>query len=152
MAGFSVSRSIVIGAPPAAVHALVDDLRAHQRWSPWQELDPQMVQEYLGPDSGEGAKMTWSGNRRAGAGSQEILASSPDRVEIAVRFLKPFRSESVSTIAITPAADGTEVTWTMVGENTGLAAVFMKVFSMDKAIGKDFERGLAKLKAVAEAG
>ena len=38
----------------------------------------------------------------------------------------------------------------MSGESTGLAAVFAKVFSMDKLLGRDFEKGLARLKGVAE--
>ena len=47
-------------------------------------------------------------------------------------------------------ASGTDVTWRMWGENTGMAAMFTKVFNMDKLVGKDFEKGLARLKAVAE--
>jgi hypothetical protein len=31
-----------------------------------------------------------------------------------------------------------------------MAALFAKVFSMDRMVGKDFEKGLARLKAVAE--
>ena len=49
-----------------------------------------------------------------------------------------------------PAGAGTRVTWTMSGENTGVAAVFAKVFNMDKLLGRDFEKGLSRLKGVAE--
>ena len=38
----------------------------------------------------------------------------------------------------------------MTGEQKGLMAVFGKFMSMDKLIGPDFEKGLARLKAVAE--
>src|SRR5258708_3350311 len=38
--GFSVERSASVAAPPAAVFALVDDLRAWDAWSPWSKLDP----------------------------------------------------------------------------------------------------------------
>ena len=38
----------------------------------------------------------------------------------------------------------------MTGEHQGLGKVFSKVFSMDKLVGKDFEKGLARLKAVSE--
>lgn len=51
---------------------------------------------------------------------------------------------------LTPTGSGTDVTWRMWGENTGMAAVFTKVFNMDKFLGKDFDKGLARLKAVAE--
>ena len=38
----------------------------------------------------------------------------------------------------------------MRGENRGMAAVFAKVVNMDKLLGKDFDRGRARRKAVAE--
>jgi hypothetical protein len=38
----------------------------------------------------------------------------------------------------------------MSGTNTGFAALFSRVFSMDRLIGKDFEKGLARMKAAAE--
>jgi carbon monoxide dehydrogenase subunit G len=53
---------------------------------------------------------------------------------------------------VTPTSGGTDVTWRMAGEHGGLMmSLFSKVISMDKLIGKDFEKGLARLKAVAEA-
>ena len=38
----------------------------------------------------------------------------------------------------------------MTGENKGMAGMFGKVFSMEKLVGKDIEKGLTRLKAVAE--
>ncbi len=38
----------------------------------------------------------------------------------------------------------------MRGENKGIAALFAKVINMDTMLGKDFEKGLAQLKAAAE--
>ena len=38
----------------------------------------------------------------------------------------------------------------MTGTNTGFAALFAKVFSMDRMLGKDFEKGLARMKTTAE--
>ena len=81
----------------------------------------------------------------------EILSSTPDRIHVEVRFEKPFRSTSQSVFDLSGDRRTTEVVWTMRGGNKGLAALFMKVFEMDKAIGKDFEKGLARLKAAAEA-
>jgi hypothetical protein len=51
---------------------------------------------------------------------------------------------------LAPGADGTTVTWAMFGP-TPYVSKFMGIFvSMDSMIGKDFERGLANLKAYAE--
>lgn len=38
----------------------------------------------------------------------------------------------------------------MRGENKGIAALFAKVINMDTMLGRDFEKGLAQLKAAAE--
>ena len=41
-ADFSISRSLSIGAPPAKVYAIVNDMRRWNDWSPWSKLDPDM--------------------------------------------------------------------------------------------------------------
>ena len=81
----------------------------------------------------------------------EITSSTPDEIGLRLAFLRPFRSSNVVTFSLVPAVDGTEVTWLMTGEQRGLMGLVGKVVSMDKLIGKDFEKGLTRLKAVAEA-
>lgn len=150
MSTYSVSRSVTVAAPSAQVHALVDDFHAWPRWSPWEGLDDDLERHYSGPDRGVGAAYSWQGNRKAGAGSMEITSSTAEAVGVALEFLKPFRSSSAVTFHLVPSGAGTEVTWQMTGEQTGLMGVFGKVVSMDRLIGKDFEKGLAQLKAAAE--
>lgn len=151
MGHYRVSRSTSIAADPALVHRLVNDLREWQAWSPWEGLDPDLERSYSGPPAGVGAQYAWSGNRRAGRGSMEVTGSTPERVDVTLTFLKPFRSTSAVTFALDSVGEGTDVTWSMTGEQKGVAAAFGKVVPMDRLIGKDFERGLAQLKAVAEA-
>ena len=60
MADFSLSRSTRIQASPDRVHALLDDFRQWQKWSPWEGVDP---------DHGPGvlrARRTASGRRTTG--------------------------------------------------------------------------------------
>jgi hypothetical protein len=77
--------------------------------------------------------------------------STPSRVEIALEFLAPFRASNVTTFDLAPAGAGaTRVTWHMTG-NRGAVMGLMGRLYFDRAIGKDFERGLAQLKAVSEA-
>jgi hypothetical protein len=150
MGGYSVERTITVNAPAGRLHDLVDDFHSWTRWSPWEDLDPALDRTYSGPDQGIGAHYRWSGNRRAGVGSMEITGSSDEVVTVAVEFLKPFRSTSTSRFSFAPQGAETTVTWLMTGEQTGLSAVFGKIVKMDKLIGPDFEKGLARLKAVAE--
>lgn len=152
MSGFTVFRSVAVAAPPVAVRALVDDLRRWQQWSPWEGLDPALQRTYTGPDTGVGAHYAWSGNRKAGAGSMEIVASTPDTVDIRLEFRKPWRATNDVQFTFVPEGEGTRVTWTMSGTNTGLAAVFSRFLNYEKLIGPDFEKGLARLKELAEAG
>ncbi|MFE3292245.1 hypothetical protein [Rhodococcus sp. NPDC059234] len=88
---FLVERSVVVGAGPEAVHALVDDFHEWPAWSP------------------------------------------------------------VTTFLFEPGGTDTTVRWQMTGKKTWFFKVFGFVFSMDKMVGKDFEKGLAKLEAAAEA-
>lgn len=146
-----MARSTYVDSDPARLHALIDDFHVWQTWSPWEGLDPDLERSYTGAPSGVGAHYAWRGNRKAGAGSMEITASTPERIEVALRFLKPFKALSDITFELAPNGNGTDVTWRMTGEQRGAAALFAKVMPMDKLVGTDFERGLAQLKSVAEA-
>src|SRR5687767_10489411 len=151
MAEFEVVRSTTIAADPARVHGLVDDFHQWRVWSPWEELDPDLSRDYSGPSSGVGARYAWQGNKKAGQGSMEITSSTPELIVIRLEFLKPWKATNQTTFAFSDVGDaGTEVTWRMTGENTGFAAVFFRLFRMDKYVGKDFDKGLAQLKAAAE--
>ena len=150
MATYRVERSTTIDADPATVHALIDDFREWQSWSPWEGLDPDMERTFSGAESGVGAHYAWRGNKKAGAGSMEITRSAPEGIDIDLRFLKPFKSQSGIGFALRPAGARTEVTWSMTGEVNGLMRVFTLVKPMDSLVGPDFEKGLAQLKVRAE--
>jgi len=150
MAEYTVVRETHIAADPARVHALINDFHHWQQWSPWEGLDPALGREYSGAESGVGAHYAWQGNRKAGEGSMEIVGSNPHQIDVRLSFQKPWKAESDVSFAIIPDNGGTDVAWTMTGDNTGVAAVFAKVFNMDKLLGKDFDKGLARLKTAAE--
>jgi hypothetical protein len=150
MGGFAVSRSTTVIADPARVHGLINSFHEWTAWSPWEDLDPELQRDYTGPDRGVGARYAWSGNRKAGQGTMEITSSTPDEIELRLAFLRPFRSINHVTFSLVPAVDGTEVTWLMTGEQRGLMGLVGRVVPMDRLVGKDFEKGLTRLKAVAE--
>jgi hypothetical protein len=152
MPEFSVSRSLVIAADAAVVFDLIDDFHQWRHWSPWEDSDPEMRRNYTGPMSGVGAGYSWSGNRKAGAGRMEIVSATPSqRVEIALTFLKPFTAENSVRFEIQSFEPGlVRVTWSMSGRTSGLMGVLGRVVPMDRMVGRDFEKGLAKLKLRAE--
>ena len=148
---YTVERTTTIAAPPEKVYAEVQDFHRWSAWSPWEDLDPTMQRSYGGPEAGSGSTYSWQGNKKAGEGSMMMTSAEPlKRVVIALEFLKPFKSSSVTTFTLVPVGEGTRVTWSMTGART-LALKVMGIFtSMDKLVGKDFEKGLAQLKTVAE--
>ena len=153
MADFEVVRSTSIAAPADRIHGLIDDFHAWRSWSPWEEVDPALQREYSGPDSGVGARYAWEGNRKAGKGNMEIVGSAPERIDVRLTFEKPFKAVNDVAFTLDPGGNGaTGVTWRMTGTQKGFAALFGKVFSMDRLVGKDFERGLTRMKAAAESG
>lgn len=157
MPEFEVVRTVRVEAEPARVRALVEDLAAWQRWSPWEGLDPALRRTYGGPASGVGATYAWAGNRKAGEGSIEVIGSTPEEVTMTLTFLKPFKAENEVVFELRPDVDATtgtpvtDVAWRMSGRSTGLAGLVGRLIPMDRLVGGDFERGLAQLKAAAEA-
>jgi uncharacterized protein YndB with AHSA1/START domain len=74
----------------------------------------------------------------------------PSKVVIKLDFMKPFEAHNTAEFTLTPAGDGTTVTWAMYGPQPYVSKVMGTVFNMDKMIGRDFETGLANLKVLAE--
>jgi hypothetical protein len=150
MGAFEVVRTTTIGVESTAVHALVNDLRLWNLWSPWEDVDPYMERIHTGAQRGVGACYAWVGNRKAGAGSMQITSSEPERIELVLRFLKPFSATNEVWFELLPVAGSTVVTWRMRGTTSGLMSWLGPVIPMDRLVGRDFERGLARLKRVAE--
>ncbi len=148
---YTVERIATINAPAASIYAHIADFHNWTAWSPWDDLDPDMERTYSGTESGAGATYFWSGNRKAGEGRMEITeAVEASRVSIALDFLKPFKSSSTTTFDLKTDGEATRVTWTMVGPMTLMTRVMSIFKNMDKMIGPDFEKGLERLKTVAE--
>jgi len=148
---YSVQRSRLIEAPAEDVYAALVDFRRWEQWSPWEELDPAMARAYDGPAEGVGSVTAWSGNRKAGTGRMEILrADAPHKVEIALDFEKPFKSHNATAFELREQQTGTLVTWRMTGPQPVLMKLIGRWVSMEKWLGDDFEKGLARLAAVTE--
>lgn len=141
-----VERAVTVAAPAEVIAPYVVDFRRWVDWSPWEGLDPDLQRTYSGPAQGLGATYAWSGNRRAGAGRMQITGVAPDRIDVDLRFLKPFRSTSTVRFELTDAGDATRVQWQLRSPKTVISRVMGVVWNMDRAIGADLEKGLAQLK------
>ena len=146
-----VQRSTSIKAAPEKIFPLIADFHAWSAWSPWEKLDPAMKRTHSGAPSGKGAAYAWDGNNDVGAGRMEIAeVGPPSRITIKRDFSRPMEGHNTAEFTLVPKGDASEVTWTMVGPSPYLSKLIGLFLDMDKMIGKDFEAGLANLKALAE--
>jgi effector-binding domain-containing protein len=144
-----VKRSVTVNRPASLVYAAVNSFVLFPKWSPWQDLDPNMSQTTEGPRDGVGAKLIWKGNDKVGSGTQLITGSTADRsVASDLNFGDMGTAKSLMTLA--PDGNMTRVTWSVevdmganpIGRYIGL--------TMDGMLGKDFASGLSKLKSLVE--
>jgi hypothetical protein len=151
-AEFHVSRTAKMNAQPSAVFAQVNDYHNWDAWSPWAELDPDAKVTFEGPSSGTGAKFSWSGNDKVGAGRQTIVESKSDElIRINIEFFKPFKGTSTAEFTFKPENDQTVVTWSMFGKNDFFGKTISLFMDCDKMVGGEFEKGLASMKKIVEA-
>lgn len=150
---FRVERSIVIAAPAEKIFPLIDTPQNWRAWSPYERKDPTMQRTYAGPASGIGAAYAWKGNKEVGEGRMEIVESTPPSiVHFKLDFAVPFEAHNQAEFALEPVAGGTRVGWAMTGASPFMFKLMGLFINMDEMIGRDFETGLAALKAQAEKG
>ncbi len=147
---FKVQRSANIKAPPEKLYGLINDMKAFNTWNPYNLKDPNIKGEYQGPQAGPGAAYHFTGNKDVGKGSVTITDSAPSKVTMKLDMIEPFEGHNVVEFVLAPKGDSTEVTWAMHGPSPYVGKVMGLIFNMDKMIGRDFEAGLANLKAKAE--
>lgn len=149
---FRVQRSALVQAPADKVHPLINDLRQFNTWNPYEKKDPNIRGEYRGPAAGKGAAYAFQGNKEVGRGSFEIVDSAPAKVTMQLHMQAPFEARNTVEFRLAPQGNATEVTWAMQGPQPFLGKLIGVFLDMDRMIGRDFEAGLANLKARAERG
>jgi uncharacterized protein YndB with AHSA1/START domain len=148
---FRIERSANIKAPPERIFALINDFHNWAAWSPWEKMDPNLKRTFSGTASGTGAIYEWEGNKKVGQGRMEIKESSPSRkITIQLDFLKPFEAHNTAEFTLDPVGDSTDVNWAMYGRQPFMFKVVKLFINMEKLVGRDFEAGLANLKAQTE--
>jgi len=148
---FRVQRSTGIDAPAERIFPLIANLKSMNTWNPFVEPDPAIKIAYTGPDSGKGAAHTWSGNSKVGEGRIEITDAEPSaRVNMQLEMLKPMKARNAVEFTLQPNGKTTTVTWAMSGRQPFLAKLMTVFIDCDKMVGSTFEKGLGKLKAIAE--
>jgi effector-binding domain-containing protein len=149
---YDVNRTTVINAKPETVYKDVSSFSEFNKWNPWYSLDTNVAVTITGNDGEVGQKYAWKGNDKAGEGSMTFTKLEANKtVEEDLHFVKPFESKSTVYLNLEEANGGTKVTWGFKGESGFVERIFMTLMGgMDKAVGKDYEKGLASLKTLCE--
>ena len=69
-----------------------------------------------------------------------------------LEFARPMKATNIAEFTFRPDGDQTVVTWTMSGKHNFVGKAFGLVMNCDKMLGGQFEKGLAQMKSLAEAG
>ncbi|MDR7335836.1 SRPBCC family protein [Roseateles asaccharophilus] len=148
---FAVERRLRIAASADKLWPLISELRAFNRWNPYERKDPLIKGNYTGAAGGVGSRYEWE-SKEVGIGSMEITHQQPGRaVQMSLNFVTPFKAHNQVEFALKPTADGaTEVSWRMHGPANFISKLMGVFINMDKMCGRDFEAGLQNLRQLAE--
>jgi hypothetical protein len=107
---------------------------------------------YSGPSEGVGSKSSWDSTGKMGTGTAEVIESIPNKiVKSKLEYTRPMVMSQIALMELTQSANGeVHVRWSVNGHNSFFFRLLGTFFSMDKMVGGEFEKGLAKLKKTAE--
>ena len=144
-----MERSISVNAPPSKIYKLTTELKNWDKWSPWANLDPNTKWFFSDSTFGVGAWYEWkSDNSNVGNGKLTITSAIENQSN---QYTLEFEGMDPSNagFTLTPEGDNsTKVTWTMDGENKGMAKYMGLMIGF--FVGGDYEKGLENIKKVAE--
>ena len=149
---FTYEKSITIYAPIDSVWENTNSLAALDKWSPWNDHDPNMKKEMTGIDGTIGAKQSWvSDVDGVGIGNQVIKnIEKPTLFETDLNFMKPHESHGNAYVKLRTVGTATNVTWGMTGKMPYPVNILILFINMEKNLGKDWDNGLSKLKKLSE--
>lgn len=143
-ATWKVERAIVIHAPPAAVFPYLNTLKKWSEWTVWYDAGTERQVSFEGPDAGVGAIMRWSD--RKSRGELKIVESRPREFLAYDLAFNEGEFTMRGELALAPVAEGTRVTWSSHGDVAGKLLGRYFILPLDRLMGGDFERNLARLK------
>lgn len=149
---YSVERSEVINSPKELIFSHVKYWRNWTAWLPWAASDPEMQVTIEGTDGEIGSMYKWVGDPKV-TGQGEMTntgVKSYEEIAFHLHFIKPWESESDGYVRLAEANGGTMVSWGIYGEVPIPWNIMLLFTSMEKMVGKDFEKGLAMLKNICE--
>ncbi len=139
-------REVVIGKPIDSVYKYLLDLNNFIDWNPWTEIEKELVLSVTNNNMDVGSKIEWEGDTLGSGYLERFEIERNKLIKSKVVFIKPWKSEANDIMNFEKVNDtSTKVKWGMQME---LEYPFGRYFNFfyDEMVGKDHEKGLAKIK------
>lgn len=122
------------------------------KWSPWNERDPNMERTLTGIDGTVGTKQSWvRKEKNVGEGSQTIMnLDEPNQISTKLEFIKPFKSEADAYVKLEEQGSSTKATWGFESQVPYPMNIMKVLMNFEKSMDKDFGAGLEKLENICE--
>jgi len=145
-------KTIAINSSINDVWENVNSLKSMDRWSPWNDKDPNMKKTLTGTDGTVGAKQSWESDvKDVGVGSQTIVSiDKPTNINTKLDFIKPFKSTADGYVKLAEEDDSTKATWGFKSQMPYPMNLMKLFMNFEKSMDTDFGKGLNKLKEVCE--
>jgi effector-binding domain-containing protein len=147
---YKVERNTFIKSNPVVIYGLTSNFQQWHLWVPWtKEVDSTAVFEMTGPAAQVGTSWVWNGEI-LGNGEMILKEVLPGQLVGYDLAFDQGKYRSKGKIVIENQGDSTKVSWIDEGD-LGYNPInrYFGLF-MGRMMGPDFEKGLAKLKKVAE--
>jgi effector-binding domain-containing protein len=143
-----IEESVVINKPASLIFKQINSFENFVKWSPFQEMDPEMVNTFEGPKMGVGAKNIWK-SKKSGDGSMTILESVP--YSKVTSSLDIGMEGATNYFEFIEEQGGTKVTWGVDFPKLSYPGERYGGLMMPGMMKPIFTKGLENLKKLAEA-
>lgn len=149
---YIIKREIIINQADSVVYDYLRLFKNHKSFNAWFLKDPNMKESSKNTDGQVGYVLIYAGNKDLGSGEEELIGLEQNKkIDIELRFLKPFKSTSHTPFELTQiGGNQTKVTWTMIGKMNYPMNIALLFINMDNFLGKDIQKSLENLKSVLE--
>lgn len=148
---YTVSVTETINKPKQDVVNYVSVLRNQEQYSELVKADPNLHPEIVGTDGTVGAIQKWNSKEdNVGEGEQEITSLTPDKMDVDLRFKRPFEGNAKAAYIFKASAEAqTEITAEFY-EKSRFPINLMSYFIGKKMIEKTQKKNLKNLKSILE--
>ena len=148
---YTVSVSEIIQSPRKDVYEYMRILENQKDYSIWVMADPDLKPEIIGTDGTKGAIQRWNSKLdEVGEGEQEITYLDINRMDVDLRFIRPFKGRAKASNIFNPISENeTSVTSVFYSDNTYPMNLPSYVFGR-KMIREAQQQNLRNVKAIIE--